>query len=131
MPISKQNKARYPKNWSSEIRPKILSRAGHCCEFCGVKNYAQGVRYKDGEFKECTFEEAEEAMWYEFDCRPIRIILTIAHIFDMNPENCIDWNLAALCQRCHNRHDAEFRRQNRKKNAKNNPGSQAVLFQDP
>lgn len=26
--------------------------------------------------------------------------LTVHHL-DLNPENCADWNLAVLCQRCH------------------------------
>ena len=42
------------------------------------------------------------------------IVLTVAHLHDHRPE-VVDWqgvrygNLAALCQRCHNRHDAAHR----------------------
>ena len=44
------------------------------------------------------------------------IVLTIAHL-DHTPENCSDDNLKALCQRCHNRYDAEHRKQTRKGNS--------------
>jgi 5-methylcytosine-specific restriction endonuclease McrA len=37
-----------------------------------------------------------------------RVILTVAH-FDHQPENVVPANLAALCQRCHNRYDAATR----------------------
>ena len=40
----------------------------------------------------------------------------IAHL-DHTPENCSDDNLKALCQRCHNRYDAEHRKQTRKGNS--------------
>jgi 5-methylcytosine-specific restriction endonuclease McrA len=88
MPISKENKARYPKNWK-EIRSKILARAASC-EWCNAKNYLP---------------------------HPVtgsKVILTIAHIFDHSPENCDPNNLAALCQKCHNGHDAKTRSKNRK-----------------
>jgi len=34
------------------------------------------------------------------------------YLHDPDPANCADDNLAALCQRCHNRHDAPMRRKN-------------------
>jgi tRNA(Ile)-lysidine synthase TilS/MesJ len=40
--------------------------------------------------------------------KKIKIVLTIAHI-DHDTTNNADDNLAALCQRCHNRHDAPHR----------------------
>jgi transposase-like protein len=36
----------YPPNWLSEIRPRLLDRAGHKCEYCGVDEYA--IRFKGG-----------------------------------------------------------------------------------
>lgn len=138
MPISKANKARYPKDWEA-IRERILTRANHCCEFCGVPNHAVGYRDENGAFVACygngpvdaigrgrawpnesiraTYAEAREhADDFNFnDCRRwIVIVLTIAHIFDHSPENCEPSNLAALCQRCHNRHDAPSRQQRRR-----------------
>ena len=36
------------------------------------------------------------------------------HVFDHRPEAANFLNLAALCQRCHNRHDAKHRRRDDK-----------------
>lgn len=60
------------------------------CEWCGVENY---------------------------ELHPItgaKVILTIAHL-DHKPANHLPENLAALCQKCHNSHDAQNRAENRKK----------------
>lgn len=38
-----------------------------------------------------------------------KVVLTVAHVFDDRPEAASLLNLAALCQRCHNRHDAKDR----------------------
>lgn len=35
--------SRYPADWP-QIRARILDRAQHCCEFCGLPNYAVGYR---------------------------------------------------------------------------------------
>jgi len=43
-----------------------------------------------------------------------RVVLTEAHIYDERPEAASLLNLAALCQRCHNRHDAPGRQARRK-----------------
>lgn len=42
------------------------------------------------------------------------IVLTIAHVSNPDPMDCREENLAALCQRCHNRHDVPMRRANSK-----------------
>ena len=94
MPIKPENKSRYPKNWE-EIRVRILKRANNRCEFCGVENHTYRYNPKTG--------------------KDAYIVLTIAHL-DHTPENCSDDNLKALCQRCHNRYDAEHRKQTRKGN---------------
>jgi 5-methylcytosine-specific restriction endonuclease McrA len=44
--------------------------------------------------------------------RRVRIVLTVAHL-DHDPQNNDPANLMALCQYCHNRYDAEHRRQTR------------------
>lgn len=92
--------SRYPANWASEIRPRILARAGDRCEWCKAPNRAIGHRL-DGEWT--TGEGCGD--------RSIRIVLTVAHIDDPEPTNADEANLAALCQRCHNRHDARMRRE--------------------
>jgi hypothetical protein len=40
-----------------------------------------------------------------------RIVLTVAHL-DHQPENCVDENLKAMCQRCHLRYDAAHHQRN-------------------
>ena len=43
----------------------------------------------------------------------IKIVLTVAHV-DHDPTNNAESNLAALCQRCHLRHDAKQHAQSAK-----------------
>lgn len=88
MPIRPEMAARYPADWKVRRR-FILRRAGHRCEHCGVGNY---------------------------EAHPVtgsRVVLTIAHLWDMRPEAASLLNLAALCQRCHNRWDRDHRRETR------------------
>ena len=90
MPIRPENKSRYPADWKLRSRFVRFSRAKNKCEWCGAENYQP---------------------------HPItgsKVILTTAHIFDHRPEACSLLNLAGLCQRCHNRHDAETRRRERR-----------------
>ena len=87
MPILPENKGRYPADWK-DIRAKILAECKNKCEWCGVENYS----IRDG----------------------AKIVLTIAHL-DHVPENCARENLRALCQKCHNGHDAKHRAQTRKR----------------
>ena len=91
MPIKPENRRRYPKEWP-QIRDRILERAQNCCEFCGVQNHTYRLNDNNGNLA--------------------YIVLTIAHL-DHQPENCEPDNLRALCQRCHNRYDAEHRSKTR------------------
>lgn len=110
MPIKPENKAKYPKNWLA-IRARILTRAGNCCEWCGVANYAIGQRDRAGKFHEMDMGSADVA---QMDGeKVVRIVLTIAHVHDPDPTNCADENLAALCQRCHLNHDVDHHRRSR------------------
>lgn len=139
MPIKPKNKKQYPSSWP-QIREQILARADHKCEWCGVPNYSIGYRDKSGVFvpyegnnwtvlagqginyqslERMSYSEAKQ--WVD-DLNEIGgrkyivIVLTIAHIYDKDPANCDFDNLAALCQQCHNRHDAKDRAMNRRKN---------------
>jgi 5-methylcytosine-specific restriction endonuclease McrA len=85
MPIRPENKDRYPPEWA-QIRERILERAGHACEWCGARNHEPHPRTGS------------------------HVVLTIAHVVDKRPEAADDDNLAALCQRCHLRHDMKGRR---------------------
>jgi lauroyl/myristoyl acyltransferase len=89
MPISKENKARYPKNWAEISSYVRFDRANNKCEWCGAENYRPHL------------------------ITGSKVILTCAHIYDMRPEACQLDNLAALCQKCHNTHDAKHRSANK------------------
>lgn len=123
MPIRPENKNRYPKDWPS-IAAAIRERAGHCCEDCGVRNYALGGRDSDGRWCEVVPKGTNglgldwpvpgEWAWCSLNgesrfLRIVKIVLTAAHL-DHTPENCAPSNLKALCQRCHNLYDASMRR---------------------
>lgn len=117
MPIKPENRARYPKEWPA-IRARILEREGHRCKWCGVPNRSVIIRNDitqtwmlraDYDIRDAAKIRTLGPGW---SLRPIPVVLTIAHLEDPNPENCADDNLAALCQRCHNRHDAPMRRKN-------------------
>lgn len=102
MPISAENKARYPKNWP-QIREAVRIRSGDKCEVCGVNNGAIGSRDSSGNFCEMGMMESEAAILDGE--KVIRIVLTVAHWDDPAPENCNMDNLKHACQRCHLRHD--------------------------
>lgn len=107
MPIKPENKARYPKDWK-QIRERILVRANHRCEFCGVGNYA----YRNKTTGEVTRNEMQVETWTCVDGDKVtRIVLTIAHL-DHVPENCADDNLKALCQKCHLAYDHDHHQKN-------------------
>jgi 5-methylcytosine-specific restriction endonuclease McrA len=90
MPILPENKIRYPRDWKLRSRFVRFHRAKNRCEWCGAEN---------GRPHPVTRS---------------RVVLTVAHVFDERPEAASLLNLAALCQRCHNRHDARGRQQRRK-----------------
>lgn len=83
MPIRPENRAKYPADWKLISERIRFTRAGNCCEWCGVRNGSIRV-----------------SRWGNTN-----IVLTVAHL-DHDPANCADDNLAALCQRCHLGYDA-------------------------
>lgn len=95
MPISPENRARYPKDWKA-IRARILSRAGDRCE--GSPKYPN-----------CRAPNGSEIRGLDRRF----VVLTIAHL-DHTPENCADDNLRAWCQRCHLAYDAKHHAANAK-----------------
>lgn len=86
MPIKPENKARYPADWKLRSRFVRLCRARNRCEWCAAEN---GKPHPVTQSK---------------------VVLTTAHVFDKRPEAAGLLNLAALCQRCHLRHDAGDRK---------------------
>lgn len=103
------NKANYPADWNA-ISLRIRDRDGWRCKWCGVANRSVGYREKDGTFVRLAASQADAGMEVETASldgeRVITIVLTVAHI-DHDSRNNADANLAALCQRCHIRHDAQ------------------------
>jgi hypothetical protein len=86
MPIRPENRHRYPKDWKLRSRFVRFVRAKGLCEWCGA---AHGQPH------------------------PITgsiVVLTTAHVHNDRPEASSLLNLAALCQKCHNAHDAKARR---------------------
>lgn len=90
MPIRPEMRARYPRDWELRSRFVRFVRARGRCEWCGVEH---------GKPHPLT---------------GARVVLTTAHVFDHRPEAASLLNLAALCQRCHNRHDNAMRRAGRR-----------------
>jgi 5-methylcytosine-specific restriction endonuclease McrA len=127
MLIKVENRHLYPggspvsKEWKA-IRKTILERAGHRCERCN----APDREYVDRPYDRETYMLAgsgavfcattgEPLGWILDDQysggHRVKIVLTIAHL-DQDPRNNDPANLQALCQRCHNLHDAPHRRRN-------------------
>lgn len=95
MPIRPENRHFYSQRSGWLLtRATIMARANHCCEICGVRNYSWRLG-ADGK-------------------REIKVVLTVAHL-DHDPANNDPENLKALCQRCHNGHDAAHRAESRKR----------------
>ena len=89
MPIRPENRGRYPADWPLRSRFVREYRARGRCEWCGAVN---------GEPHPVTGS---------------RVVLTTAHVRERRPEASALLNLAALCQRCHNKHDQDQRRATR------------------
>lgn len=85
MPIRPENRNRYPADWKLRSRFVRFYRAKNRCEGCGAIN---------GKPHPVTGS---------------RVVLTVAHVYDDRPEASGLLNLAAWCQRCHNRHDGAAR----------------------
>lgn len=123
MPISAENKARYPKNWR-EISSRIRARAKNRCEQCGVPN---GM-YRNNRTGEVTTTVMLAEVWKAVDCDKVsQIVLTCAHL-DHQPENCSDDNLRMLCQRCHLAYDRRHHMTNARRTRERKSG-QGALFE--
>ena len=90
MPIRPENKKRYPSDWKVRSRFVRFYRARGRCEWCGAEHGQPHP--KTGS----------------------KVVLTAAHVFDHRPEAASLLNLAALCQKCHNGHDAKMRVEGRR-----------------
>lgn len=88
MPISAERKKLYPKNWKM-ISPWVRNKAGQMCEICDAVN------------------------GYPHPVTKSKVVLTVHHM-DFDPTNNEEYNLIALCQRCHIRLDKKFKAWRRK-----------------
>lgn len=122
MPINYKD---YPSNWKTEIRPKVLERAGNKCEWCGIENHAVIKREKNGfrrpcqtewdmihsKVKHCGYSLSQSIKHHGFT----RVVLTIAHLDHDKLNHEVELSrLAALCQKCHLGHDIGHHVANRK-----------------
>lgn len=115
--------SKYPENWLTEIRPRILKRDRNRCKFCGVVNDSiifrnrGSWRYIHAIDQQRIWEFTRRGYWRSQAIKILgftKIVLTIAHL-DQDITNNQDENLAALCQRCHLIHDARYRKANKNK----------------
>jgi hypothetical protein len=125
---------KYPKNWKSEIRPRIMKRANNICEF-------EGCNFKHGEYVWAVRFRGKTTGWFrDFDeanqypktieskknrktgitelipnPKKVKVVLTIAHLdHDEGNINVTDDRLKAACQICHLRYDAKEKYQRHK-----------------
>ncbi len=123
MPINYEN---YPPNWKA-ISLRIRKREGNRCKWCAAPNHTEIVRSSVEPAHYIVFD-ADEAVYMfpdgqwirlseipdEYDIsHGIKVVLTVAHLNHDITDNT-DGNLAALCQRCHLRHDAKHHASNSK-----------------
>lgn len=113
--------SKYPDNWLTEIRPRILERAQHKCELndCGNKNIFPYWSAKKNGKVVGWFEDEEHAKSIDPNAKMVRVVLTIAHLdHDEENKDVTDERLMAMCQLCHLRYDApeKKRRRSEKKN---------------
>jgi len=125
MPIRAEMRALYPREWPA-IRARMLARAHGRCEWCGIANAAWGYRTTGGVFVAVPMDlvrlgrclrppmvvAALDDDGTMMAAKLFRVVLTIAHV-DHDPTHNDETNLAALCQRCHNRHDRAQRQATR------------------
>lgn len=119
MPIRKQD---YPPNWK-ELSLQVRTEADWCCEWCGAPNGEVIRRFNlvkvpnpnyPGHYYVLYFTlqetdgswvDPKTLSWARLRFHGLtKVVLTTAHL-DRNPKNNERSNLAALCQRCHLRHD--------------------------
>lgn len=138
--------SKYPKDWKA-IRAEVLERAGHECEQCKAPNgywiyrgTSQGRPvYQVATLEVYCAETGEMLADNELSlCEVVglngdtltKVVLTISHTdhdITNNGEPGNRPNLRALCQRCHNRHDAEYRRGNARRTIARKKGQQALF----
>ena len=106
MPI---NYSKYPPNWKTEIRPRILARSNNKCECCGFENGETVYAFTNPftgkiDWQRLTYSQIQVIR----NPQPRKVVLTIAHLdHDEENHNVTDDRLKAMCQLCHLRYDAK------------------------
>ncbi len=113
MPINPVYRYLYPPNWRELAHQVKFERAGGRCEWCGRAHGERVLVIKAGGWLDPnTGEQYDDQGQVVGRCRMsdwpegrfVKTILSCAHL-DQNPANNHPGNLAALCPRCHLRHD--------------------------
>jgi hypothetical protein len=108
MPIRPEMKHLYPpkKEWE-ELRAARLKVQHNECLWCHAPNGRNVIRKKGTIDWRWDFGAYTSREW-----RKVKIVLTIAHL-NHDPTDNRPENTPALCQLCHNRHDAKHRARER------------------
>ena len=98
MPVDWRN---YPPDWSN-IRLKILRRAKHRCEICGIPDrwYRDTLGLWSEDQKQLRLFTRQHTLLPGTIEPKTHIILTVGHLNHDTTDNR-PGNLKALCQRCH------------------------------
>ena len=123
--------SKYPENWLTEIRPRILNRAKNRCEF-------DDCDFENGETVWSVKERNKPTFWIrrldvktanivKAVLKQVKVVITIAHLdHDETNLEVKDERLKAACQICHLQYDAK-EKQKRKLN-KNKPEHETSRF---
>jgi hypothetical protein len=120
MPIKKENRALYPKNWLA-IRAELMKRSGGRCEChgeCGTRHISnpREIRRSEGAIyitaeKRCDKRHGDHLKWgfAPKSKNPVsrNVVLTTAHL-NHNPRDSRRRNLLLCCQACHLAIDLEL-----------------------
>lgn len=91
MPISPENRARYPRDWPAISLSIRKDRAADRCECQGECGYDHAGRCPEHNSRRHSVTGSV-------------VVLTVAHL-NHRPEDNRGENLRAMCQRCHLAHD--------------------------
>lgn len=135
--------SKYPPNWKTEIVPRIRTRSGDKCEWCGVINKSWIIRIP----KNLGLERGGGYFYvtgpkdYHHGLPPKHVVLTTAHLGVAKPDgtpgdkqnkhDVRDENLAHLCQGCHLAYDLEDHIRHRRENRAQALGIVNMDFNSP
>lgn len=130
------NRKDYPSDWE-DIRIRILKRANNRCEHCGIRNRSIINKHDRTDISPSQWDMYNSIIRNDYSKAQAlkrmgftEVVLTIAHL-DHDKLNHIvsDERLAALCQKCHLKHDLPHHIENRKY-GRNFRKNQNKLFDD-